>query len=161
MHTSSSGLIRERPAFPVGTLSGVDVAVAPPGWWARNWKWAVPAGVSVLVAGFVGFCALIVMLVFGVMKHSEVYQTAVSEAQAEPAVIGALGVPIEEGLFVTGNIQISGPSGSADLAIPVSGPDGNATIYVVAEKRAGAWQYSTLEVAVHDTGETIDLLDDW
>ncbi len=161
MHTHSFGQIGQGPALPVGALSGADIAAVPPGWWARNWKWAAPACGFVLVAGFVGFCALIVMLVFGVMKHSEVYQTAVSEAQTEPAVIGALGVPIEEGLFVTGNMQISGPSGSADLAIPVSGPDGSATIYVVAEKRAGAWQYSTLEVAVHDTGETIDLLDDW
>ena len=161
MHTHSLGQIRPGTALPVGTLSGADVAAVPPGWWARNWKWAVPACVSVLVAGFVGSCALIVMLIFGVMKHSEVYQTAVSEAQAEPAVIGALGFPIEEGLVVTGNIQISGPSGSADLAIPISGPDGNATIYVVAQKSAGEWQYSTLEVAVHDTGETIDLMSDW
>ena len=159
MHTHSLGQIRQGTALPVGTLSGADVAAVRPGWWARNWKWAVPSGVFVLVAGFVGFCALIVMLVFGVMKNSEVYQTAVSEAQAEPAVIGALGVPIEEGLFVTGNIQISGPTGSADLAIPVSGPEGNATIYVVAEKWAGEWQYSTLQVAVHGTGERIDLLD--
>ena len=160
MHTYSHGLISEGPALPVGTLSGVDVAAAPPGWWARNWKWAVPSGVLVLVAGFVCFCALIVMLIFGVIKNSEVYQTAVSETQAEPAVIGALGVPIEAGLFVTGNIQINGSTGTADLAIPVSGPDGNATIYVIAEKWAGEWQYSTLKVRVRDTGETIDLLDD-
>ena len=161
MYTHSFGQIGEGSALPVGTLSGADIAAVPPGWWARNWKWAAPAGVFVLVAGFVGFCALIVMLVFGVMKHSEVYQTAVSVAHAEPAVMGALGVPIEEGLFVTGNIQISGSSGSADLAIPVSGPDGSATIFVVAVKSAGEWQYSTLEVAVHDTGERIDLLDSW
>jgi hypothetical protein len=58
-----------------------------------------------------------------------------------------------------GNINISGSSGEADLAIPISGPEDKGTIYAVAEKSAGRWIYSILEVEIKTTGERIDLLE--
>ena len=82
-------------------------------------------------------------------------------ARAEPAVEMALGTPIEEGLFVVGNINISGSSGQADLAIPISGPHGKGTIYAMAEKSAGQWTFSTLVVEIKTTGERIDLMEEW
>ncbi|MHC5113904.1 MAG: cytochrome c oxidase assembly factor Coa1 family protein [Planctomycetota bacterium] len=130
-----------------------------PGWWMRNWKWAVPIGAAGVGLCVVAFLALLVGGILGVIRSTEVYQTAVLEARRTPEVIGALGVPIEEGMLVAGNIEVSPSSGFADLAIPIEGPDGNATIYVTAEKSGGAWAYSTLEVAVHDSGRTIDLLE--
>jgi hypothetical protein len=60
--------------------------------------------------------------------------------------------------MLSGNININGPSGNANLAIPLSGPKASATLYVVAEKRAGKWEYSTMEVAPEGQGERIDLL---
>ncbi|MCP3905006.1 MAG: hypothetical protein GY715_15390 [Planctomycetes bacterium] len=153
--------------FHMGPPQGIDPAVAVgipraphrPGWWTRNWKWAVPTGVGAIAACFIGFIALIIATVLGVIRGTEVYQTAVYEARSQPAVIGVLGVPIEEGVMVAGNIEVSPSSGYADLAIPIEGPGGQATIYVVAEKSGGSWAYSTLEVAVHDSGQTIDLLE--
>ena len=71
----------------------------------------------------------------------------------------ALGTPIEEGLLVMGNINVTGSSGEADLAIPIAGPESEGTIYAVAEKSAGKWAYSILEVEVKTTGERIDLLE--
>ena len=53
---------------------------------------------------------------------------------------------------------MNGPSGSADLAIPISGPNGAGTIYVKAKKVAGIWEYSILEVAIERAGERINLL---
>lgn len=139
-------------------LPGTTPPVKRSSWWQRNWKWFVPVGCLGLLVLFTGFIALIVSVVFGILKSSEVYQVAVDAAISEPAVEMALGTPIKEGLFVMGNINVSGSSGSADLAIPISGPEDEGTIYAVAEKSAGQWAYSILEVEIKTTGERIDLL---
>jgi hypothetical protein len=90
------------------------------------------------------------------MKSSDVYKTAVARAKADVRVRHALGSPIHAGMFPSGKTNVSGPSGEADLAIPISGRKGKGTIYVVATKSAGEWQYSKLIVKTDD-GETIDL----
>ena len=59
-----------------------------------------------------------------------------------------------------GNINVNGSSGHADLAIPISGPQGNGTIYVVASKSAGHWDVLRLVVDIKATNERIDLLAD-
>ena len=127
-------------------------------WWSRNWKWVIPVGIGapILVCG--GFITLIIALVTGLMKSSGAYQEALAAAQGDTAVVAALGTPIEEGFMVTGNIEMGSDWGYADLAIPISGPMGKATIYVEAEKSGDDWYYSTLGVAVHDTDGWIDLL---
>lgn len=51
---------------------------------------------------------------------------------------------------------MTGLSGEAELAISISGRKGKGTIYVIATKSAGEWQYSKLIVKTDD-GETIDL----
>jgi hypothetical protein len=95
--------------------------------------------------------------VFGALKASEPYKVAVARAQADEKVVNALGTPISEGSFVSGKINTSGGSGEADFTIPISGPKGKGTIYVVATRSAGTWTYSTLSVKIDSTGETIDL----
>ena len=127
-------------------------------WWSRNWKWFVPVGCLGTILIFSAFIVLILSLIFGIMKSSDVYRDALETARADSAVVEALGVPIEEGWFVTGNIDVSGSSGDADLAIPISGPRGKATLYVKAAKSAGQWEYSTLVVDLENTGERIELL---
>jgi hypothetical protein len=127
-------------------------------WFDRNWKWFAPLACLWGLAVIVGFCALIVYFVFGLMKSSDVYKEALARAKANPAVVRALGVPIEEGLFVSGSIQVSGPSGNADLAIPLSGPRGKGKVFLEARKSAGRWSFSKLLVEVDETKERIDLL---
>ncbi|MCD4717568.1 MAG: cytochrome c oxidase assembly factor 1 family protein [Desulfobacterales bacterium] len=128
-------------------------------WWSRNWKWFVPVGclgTIILVAGFV---AVIMFIVFGFMKSSDVYKEAVANAKANTSVVEVLGLPIEEGLFVSGNINVSGTSGRADLSIPISGPNGKATVFVVATREAGNWNFSTLVVEFKKSGTQISLLE--
>ena len=131
---------------------------ARPGWWSRNWKWFVPLGCLSMMVLIVLFIAGIMMIVFGAMKSSDAYRTAVSRAKANPEVVSALGTPIEEGFFVSGKTNVNGSSGEADLTIPISGPKGKAKIYAVATKRAGRWNYSTLEVEIAGRDERIDLV---
>ena len=128
-------------------------------WWSRNWKWFVPVGCLSAIVLAVAFVAVIVVFVFGIMKSSDVYKEALAEATTNEIVIEALGTPIEPGLVISGNINVSGSSGNADIAIPISGPRGEATIYAVAAKSAGQWEYSMLVVQLEGTGEQIDLLE--
>ena len=127
-------------------------------WWSRNWKWFVPAGCLAICILFIGFLALIISLAFGLIKSSDAYKDALAKAKANPAVVKALGEPIGEGFLVGGNINVNGASGQADLAIPISGPKGKATLYAVASKSAGQWTFSQLIVEVGETKERIDLL---
>jgi hypothetical protein len=125
-------------------------------WWGRNWKWVVPLGclTPILVCG--GLITLIFVLVFGAITSSDVYTDALATAKNNDEVKAFLGEPIEVG-WVSGSVNINGASGTADLAIPISGPKGSATLYAVAKKTAGKWEYSTLEVAPQGPGARIDL----
>src|SRR3982074_3745427 len=93
----------------------------PPGrgWWQRNWKWFVPTGCLTLFVLFVAFIGSIVLLVFGAMKSSDVYKTAVARAKADARVRHALGSNIHDGMFPSGKTNTTGPSGEADLAIAI------------------------------------------
>lgn len=136
-----------------------QIPVPPPNWWSRNWKWFVPTLVVTGMALIAAFILAIMSFVFGMMKSSEPYQTGLSRARADAAVVAALGEPITPGYFVQGNIDGSTASGEANLAIPLKGSRGAATLYVEANKRAGKWQYETLVVAL-DGGQRIDLRDE-
>ena len=127
------------------------------GWWSRNWKWFVPVGCLTLILLFCLFIALIFTVVMGSMKSSDAYKQAVAKAKANPEVVAKLGAPIEEGWFVSGNINVQNNSGNADLQIPISGPRGKAVIHAVAGKTAGKWEYSRLTVAIEGQPE-LDLL---
>ncbi|MCR6625938.1 cytochrome c oxidase assembly factor Coa1 family protein [Pseudoxanthomonas japonensis] len=131
---------------------------ARPNWWQRNWKWFVPVLAALffalLIACIIGFAALI----FGILRSTPPYPQAVARAQADPAVIAALGEPVHTGWFVQGKTSTNGASGEAELAIPLIGSRAEGTLYVVAEKRAGEWRYETLAVNV-EGGERIVLED--
>lgn len=127
-------------------------------WWGRNWKWFVPLlclVLALLAAGVVGFVALLL----GFLKSSDPYQGAVARARAEPALVEALGGPITEGFFTTGSINLNGPSGAAELSIPLEGPAGKATLYVEATRKLGVWHYDGLVAEIAATRRRIDLSD--
>ena len=126
-------------------------------WWQRNWKWFVPTGCLTLLALAALFIVCIVFFVFSIMKSSDAYKIAVARAKSDQRVVAALGTPIREGMFISGKTNVKGPSGEADMAIPISGPKGKATIYAVATKSEGQWSFSKLDVKIDRTGETIDL----
>lgn len=126
-------------------------------WWDRNWKWFVPTACVGAVLVLVAFVAVIVTVVFGFIKSSDPYKVSVERAKASPAVVEKLGEPITEGFLVTGNINVSGPSGNANLAIPIAGPKAEATIYVQGVKAMGQWSFPRLVVEIEKTAERIDL----
>jgi hypothetical protein len=93
----------------------------------------------------------------GSLKSPDAYKEALSRAKADGDVKALLGTPIKEGYWIAGSLEVNGSSGSTDLAIPISGPKGSATLYVEARKVAGRWAYATLEVVAAGSGTRVDL----
>ena len=132
------------------------------GWWSRNWKWFVPVVCLCALVLCIGCILLLVVVIRGasseIIKSTELCQIAMTELQANAQAVEALGTPIEIGVGVGGSYEVTGPSGSADLSIPVSGPKGSGTLYVVASKSAGIWRFDVLELADEGVADRIDLL---
>ena len=118
----------------------------------------MPLGCFTIGLLFLAFIGSILVIVFSTMKSTDVYREALARAKADPAVIEALGSPIEDGFLISGNTNVNGASGESNLAIPISGPKGKGTIYVSANKSLGQWNYSGLVVEIGQTHERIDLL---
>ncbi len=130
------------------------------GWWASNWVWVVPVGCLGLVAIAVALVGGLVFAVFGSLRQSWACEHGLELVRGSPAVVAALGEPIEAGFWVSGSVSVSGPSGSADLAVPIHGPKGTGTLYVRATRKAGAWSLERAEVAVEGRAERIELLEE-
>ncbi len=120
----------------------------------------MPVGCLSFIALITAFVLCIVVFVFSVIKSSDVYKTAFNRAKENSEVVAALGTPIKEGFLVSGNTHADGASGEANLSIPISGPKGSGTIYAIAEKKAGRWIYTTLEVEIAGRKERIDINSD-
>ncbi|HEY6136506.1 MAG TPA: cytochrome c oxidase assembly factor Coa1 family protein [Thermoanaerobaculia bacterium] len=128
---------------------------APPQKSSGCLKWFL-VGCGVLIALFAAFCAVLVFVVFGAIKRSEVYKGALHRAQSDPRVIAALGEPIEAGFLVTGNVKVDTDGGNASINFPISGPKGKAKVHAVATLEGGQWKYETLTVTP-ENGAMIDL----
>ena len=114
-------------------------------------------GLFTVVFLFIVFVGSILVIVFSAMRSTAVYKEALARANADPAVIEALGSPIKDGFLVSGNTNVHGASGESNLAIPISGPRSKRTIYVSANKLLAQWNYSGLVVEVRQTHQRIDL----
>jgi hypothetical protein len=143
---------------PLPPSATVAVAPRPRGWWGRNWKWVVPVvgGTPLLVCG--GLLTLLFSVGFSAIKKEWYYEQAVARTRASAEVTAILGTPIDAG-FPSGSLNRTTSSGHADIKIPISGPDGKGTIYVVAERSKRQWSFSTLKVRTHPTGELFDLME--
>ncbi|MBC8041090.1 MAG: hypothetical protein H7Y06_11140 [Opitutaceae bacterium] len=133
-------------------------ALPPPrakNWFERNLLWLVPGIILfgiVVVCGFVG-------LLFGFMKSSDAYQGALTRIQKSPAAIEALGEPITDSFFFTGQINVTNSDGNARLEMGIKGSRAKATAYVVAYRSLGQWHYTQLILTVRGTDTRLDLSD--
>ncbi|HXW13325.1 MAG TPA: cytochrome c oxidase assembly factor Coa1 family protein, partial [Terriglobia bacterium] len=134
-----------------------QIPVQPKNWLERNWKLLLGL---LVVLGVLGIAAVlgILTLIMASIRGSNVAREAMARAKSNPVVVQRLGTPIEVGWLVSGSINSSSGSGDADLALPVSGPKGKGTVYVTAQKNAGAWTYTLMQAAIEGSGERIDLL---
>jgi hypothetical protein len=115
-------------------------------------------GIALLIVGVI--IGGVLFLAFGALKDSAPYQESVEQAVRHPEVIEALGNPVEPGWQLSGNLNVSGPSGEAEFSVPLKGPQGKGTLYVEATRRAGEWTVHLAEVEVQGRDQRIDLLAD-
>jgi hypothetical protein len=127
-------------------------------WFQRHLGVTIVGGCAVLLAAALTFTLILFTFIFGMMRNSAAVKMALRQAQSNAVVAERLGTPLETGWFMSGNINVTGPSGHAEMEIPVSGPKGKGTIYLVADKNAGLWSFSTLQVAFADGEPRVDLL---
>lgn len=131
---------------------------SPSPWVERNWKWVVPLGCGGALLMFAAFAGAIAGFVFWLIRSNDACSEALERASTSPAVIEALGEPVEPGFWVSGTINSSGPSGEADRMFPISGPAGSGRLYLEATKAGGRWSFDRLEVEVEEKSGRIDLL---
>jgi hypothetical protein len=145
-----SRLPRLTPSKSEIAIAGSSIATKEQPLLGKHWK----RGLLVIA----GLGVLVTILVMVTMADSEASKMAFAAAQSNPTVKQRLGEPIKRGLFTSGSIEVSGPSGHADIAIPISGPKGRATLYAVARKSADLWKLDTLQVGFGEETERLDLL---
>jgi hypothetical protein len=90
--------------------------------------------------------------------NSEPYKQAVAKASADTQVREAIGEPIRPAWLVSGQLNVTGSTGSANLLIPISGSRGKGSIRAVASKSGGVWRFTDLRVNIAGRSDSIDLL---
>ena len=146
--------------IPTTAYPSAPVPAQRPGWFARNWKWFVPCGCATILVAFVVIICAIVGIVMYSTKQSDVYAMSLAKVQSSQEVTGRLGTPVKPGWWMSGNINVSGPSGNADISFPISGPKGKATVYATGTKSTGRWRLDLLQVAYDGSEERTNLLPD-
>lgn len=136
-------------------------------WYESPWVWVTSGcclGCVVVPLVLVGVFGAGIFYLF---KSTGVRDEAVERARTHPAVVEALGEPIEAGWMIQGSINIhheggdpNEPSGEADFSLPLSGPEGEGRLYVRARRFGGEWVYEELSLAVEGRGSPIDLLEE-
>ena len=118
----------------------------------------IGGGCAVLFGAALALLLILVVFVFGMLRNSDPAKMAIQRAEANAVVASRLGTPLKTGIFVSGNVNVDNASGHAELQIPVTGPRGKGTIYLIADKRLGRWEFSALEIALNGDAQRIDLL---
>ena len=129
----------------------------PRGWWQRHWKWAVPLIALIVLSLVFAFVYGLTTVIGGAVRDNDAYRIAMAQAAADPDLVAAIGSPIEHDGFMSANMS-RGVRSTASLRIPVSGPRGEATVFVEAEEIVGVWRFSLLSVTVDGADTPIDLL---
>jgi hypothetical protein len=117
-------------------------------------RWAIAGLITWLALG--GLFALGMMSMVSAIKGSDIYRQTVTQVASSEEAVRWLGAPVAGG-FPMGSFSISGGSGEAQFAMPVSGPKGKGTVYVEATLEMGAWRFERIELEIDGRERRIDL----
>lgn len=127
-------------------------------WLERNALWKIPLGCFTLFVLLAAFGIILLTVITSSFRHSDVYKQAIAQASANPQVREQIGEPIKPDWLISGELNVSGSSGKANLVIPISGPRGRGSIHAVAQKSGGVWRFTFLQVDFANKSSSIDLL---
>jgi len=111
---------------------------------ARKKGKLILVGVIAIISLCIACIGVFMVVIFSVMRSSDAYQLALETLKSHPTAQQVLGVPIEDGLFITGSVEENDSSGTADLEIPVSGVNRSGTLHVTAVKEENTWRLTYL-----------------
>lgn len=114
--------------------------------------------IAVAAALFGGIGAAVFFGLPAIMKSNDAYREAIARASQDARVLEALGEPVEDGWMPSGNINVNGATGQANLKVSISGPKASGSLYLEAAKSTDVWRFDVLKVRVDGTGQEIDLL---
>ena len=109
-------------------------------------------GVAVLL------CVTFWLLISVTFRGSAAYEQTLLKLERSATFKEIVGHPFEPG-FVTGLLTTTGPSGEADLSFEVTGPNGQAKVFSMADRRLGIWKIECIRV-VYDQGGREELIGD-
>jgi Cytochrome oxidase complex assembly protein 1 len=127
-------------------------------WLDRNPLWKIPLGCLTLFVLLAVLGIFLLTVITSSFRHSDVYKQAIVQATANPQVREQIGEPVQPDWLVSGELNVSGGSGKANLVIPISGPRGRGSIHAVAQKSGGVWRFTYLQVDFANQSPSIDLL---
>lgn len=139
------------------------------GWFGRNWLWFVPLVILLPVLCCCG--GPLALIWFGVGQVFELppYKDTIAIVEQNTEVQNALGTPIESPesfmdlvTMMQGGGELNfnqvGSQMTFDANVPLTGPNGSATLYIQAESTdAINWTYTVQQVELPD-GTVIDLI---
>ncbi len=117
----------------------------------RRRMWKVIGLFVVLVVGFM----ILLQLMF---RRSDPYRLGLQALTQDAAVIQVLGAPIAAGVFIGGQISVSGHSGCAMLDFPLHGARTEGDAHVYAFKADDAWHLSHVWVDLPDSPQKLEVV---
>lgn len=97
-------------------------------WLEQNPLWKIPLGCLTLILLLGAFAVVLATVITTSFRNSEVSKQALNLAAANPQVRELIGEPIKPAWLISGQINVSGSTGNANLSIPISGPRGKGAI---------------------------------
>ncbi|MBT1449778.1 hypothetical protein KJ365_02715 [Glaciecola sp. XM2] len=94
----------------------------------------------------------------GSLLKGEAFDQSMIAVSENKEVIEVIGEPIEAGFLIFGSIQTSGASGEASLQYSVSGPKGEADVYVRAYKEMDKWVLYHVVVDWPESGKRVQVV---
>lgn len=134
------------PADPIG--AAVEQIPQP----ARKLAAGCYVAVVLAVIGAMALCVGLIALFPLSFRSSEPARLALERAQQDPEVIALVGTPVKLGWWVSGSMSSGAEGQFADLKLPISGPQGAATLYITARKQEGGWHFAQYRVEPAPTG---------
>lgn len=140
----------------MNTYTSQPPAMQKPSSGKKWWVYGCGGCLGVVVVLGASVMAFIVFVVMASIKSTEAYAEAKQAALNSPQLKQAIGEPIEEGFMLMGSVSNTNGNKAIDFAMPVSGPNGTASVVVKGTKPAGAaaWEYSVFEAQLADKDET-------
>jgi hypothetical protein len=127
-------------------------------WLDQNPYWKIPLGFLTLIFLIALFVAILMTVITTSFRSSDVYKQALTQAASNPQVREQIGEPLKPAWLISGQLNVSGSTGNANLSIPISGPRGKGTIRAVATKTGAVWRFTYLQFNVDGHPASIDLL---